>query len=232
MILAIVQARSSSRRLPGKVLAPVEGAPMILRQLERLARSSMIDELVVATSVEESDDPLVEVLEAESVECRRGPLDDVASRFLQVADEFEPDSIVRLTADCPLADHRVIDRVISEHIQSGADYTSNTLERTYPQGLDVECMTSVAFSRLMRLPLSATEQEHVTLGMYSRTNEFELKSVTQSPDHSALRWTVDLPEDLAFVRTIYDALYAATPDFAQKDILDFLARNPELSRTN
>jgi spore coat polysaccharide biosynthesis protein SpsF len=232
MILAIVQARSSSRRLPGKVLAPVSGAPMILRQLERVARSSMIDETVVATSVEPSDDSLVEILEEQSIEYRRGSLDDVAARFLQVADEFMPDTIVRLTADCPLADHQVIDRVISEHVRSGADYTSNTLERTYPQGLDVECVTFGAFSRLMELPLSADEREHVTLGVYSRPDDFELNSVTQGHNYSALRWTVDLPDDLAFVRTIYDALYARTPDFAQEDILEFLAGNPGLSRTN
>lgn len=232
MILAIVQARCSSTRLPGKVLAPVAGRAMILRQLERLQRSTAIDTLVVATSVEPSDDPLVELMESEGITIRRGPLADVASRFAMVASEFSPDSIVRLTADCPLADHAVIDRVIGEHVSSGADYTSNTQVRTYPQGLDVECVTAAAFDRMMALPLSDAEREHVTMALYSRPNEFVLRNVSQSDDHSNLRWTVDRPDDLEFVRAVYDALYGTTPDFLQDDILALLARTPGLNHTN
>lgn len=232
MILAIVQARCSSTRLPGKVLAPVVERPMILRQLERLARCTKLDRLVVATSIDPTDDALAELMEEESIEYRRGSLTDVTERFMRVAEEFAPATIVRLTADCPLADPQVIDRVIEEHIQSGADYSSNTLERTYPQGLDVECMTFAAFSQLLQLPLSDSEREHVTLGIYSRPKRFMLHSVTQAENHSDLRWTVDVPDDLKFVRVIYDALYAANPAFAQQDILDFLERNPQLSRRN
>ena len=232
MILAIVQARCSSTRLPGKVMAPVLGRAMILRQLERLGRSSMIDRLVVATSTDLSDDPLVELLQAEGVTVRRGSLDDVAGRFQSVVREFAPTTVVRLTADCPLADPAVIDRVIREHLAAQADYTSNTLQRTYPQGLDVECVDADAFAALMERPLDAGEREHVTLGIYTHPELFTLHSVTQEQDLSNLRWTVDRPDDLAFVRNIYENLYADNPEFDQQDLVDFLRLNPSANHTN
>lgn len=205
---------------------------MVVRQLERLKRATMIDRLVVATSVDASDDPLVELLEAEQITVRRGSLDDVAGRFSDVVNEFGPTNVIRLTADCPLTDPSVIDRVIQEHLDSGADYTSNTLERTFPQGLDVECVTAAAFDSLMALPLTPSEREHVTLGIYSRPGSFSLHAVTQEQDLSNLRWTVDLPEDLAFVRLVYQHLFHANPHFAQADILRLLNENPGLSRVN
>jgi len=232
MILAVLQARCSSTRFPGKVLAPLLGEPMIVRQVERLRRSSRIDVLVVATSVDPSDDPLVATLDAAGVEVRRGSLDDVVARFSSVVREYGPDHIVRLTADCPLADPEVIDQVIDEHLSGGADYTSNVLAPTFPDGLDVECISGGAFERLESLPLTDREREHVTLGIYGRPREFTLKNVTQVPDRSQLRWTVDVPEDLAFVQAIYERLYDEDHGFGQASILDLLASHPELSRTD
>jgi spore coat polysaccharide biosynthesis protein SpsF len=232
MILAVLQARCSSTRLPGKVLAQVHGAPMILRQIERVRRARMIDELVVATSVDSSDDPLVETLREAGVAVRRGPLTDVASRFALVIDEFEPESFVRLTADCPLADHAVIDDVVRAHLEGGTDYTSNVIRRTFPQGLDTECVRVPAFRSLMAGELDPAEREHVTLGLYGRPQDYSLGSVTQAEDHSQLRWTVDLPDDLEFVRSVYDALYDVDPDFDQRRLLEFLAEHPELNHTN
>ena len=231
MILGILQARSSSTRFPGKVLAPLHGAPMILQQVARLARSARLDRVVVATSVDSSDDELVRVLESASVDVRRGPLDDVVGRFTVVVREFRPEQIVRLTADCPLADPAVIDLVIGEHVASASDYTSNTLTPTFPDGLDVECVTVQAFDRLLALDLSEGEREHVTLGLYSRPDEFALRNVAQSPDRSALRWTVDVPADLEFVSAVYARLYDGDPGFGQAEILRLLSEHPELSRT-
>jgi spore coat polysaccharide biosynthesis protein SpsF len=191
----------------------------------------MIDELVVATSVDASDDALVEVLESAGVKVRRGPLDDVVARFDLVIKEFEPDTIVRLTADCPLTDPRVIDQVIGQHLARGDDYTSNTLPPTYPDGLDVECMSAAAFRRLTDLPLTTREREHVTMGIYGRPEQFIRSTVTQHPDWSQLRWTVDVPEDLEFVRIVYDQLYAKDGGFGQSEILQLLAERPELNRT-
>lgn len=228
MILAILQARVSSTRLPGKVLKDLHGEPMIVRQIERLRLSSKIDQFVVATSTESSDDALVDVLENSGVPVRRGPLDDVAARFAMVIDEFDPDVVVRLTADCPLTDAAVIDRIIESHIASGADYSSNTLEPTYPHGLDAEVFSPQAFARLRATEMSDKEIEHVTYGLYSRPGEFALNSVTQPNNVRHLRWTVDNPEDLDFVRKVYDRLYDTNPNFTQKDVLDLLEREPEL----
>ncbi len=231
MILGVLQGRLNSTRLPGKVLRPVLGEPMIVRQVERLRRSACIDRLVVATSESASDDELARELDARNIEVRRGPLNDVVGRFAAVVDEFAPDVIVRLTADCPLADHAVIDAVISAHLRLGADYTSNTLQPTFPDGLDVECISADAFGRLRALPLTPREREHVTLGLYSRPDEYLLESYRQDPDRSSLRWTVDVADDLEFVRAVYAALYPMTPDFAQADILSLITSQPDLNRT-
>jgi len=204
---------------------------MILRQIERIRRSKQIDTLVVATSVDPSDDVLVEVLESTGVEVRRGLLDDVVARFGLVVSEFAPDTIVRLTADCPLADPGVIDWVIESHLASGTDYTSNTLPPTFPDGLDVECITAAAFQQLMKLPLTSREREHVTMGIYGRPDQFTRATVRQEPDRSDLRWTVDVPDDLTFVRAIYDRLYAEDKEFGQSAILKLLTEQPQLSRT-
>ncbi|GAA1574057.1 8-amino-3,8-dideoxy-manno-octulosonate cytidylyltransferase [Leucobacter aridicollis] len=231
MILGILQARSSSSRFPRKVLEPLLGKEMILRQLERLARSKNIDRLVVATSEEASDDQLALLLATNGWEVRRGPLDDVLGRFARVIAEFEPDQVVRLTADCPLADPGVIDRVIDEHLLYKTDYTSNVLVPTFPHGLDVEVFSPAAFARLADSPLTASEREHVTLGMYRRTEEFTTWNVQQGTDHSDLRWTVDVPEDFVFVERVYEQLYASNPEFGQDDVLKLLAQQPSLSRT-
>ena len=234
MILAILQARVSSTRLPGKVLAPILGQPMIIRQIERVMRSSMIDKLVVATSSDQSDDALVSEFERHDIsglEVRRGSLDDVVARFGSVIDEFDPTTIVRLTADCPLADVDVIDTVIRSHLASAKDYTSNTIHPTYPDGLDVEALTADAWRRLMEIPLTPREREHVTLGLYGRTDEFTINSVTQLHDRSAMRWTVDVPDDLTFVRSVYDKLYHGDPEFGQEAIVELLRAHPDLNRT-
>lgn len=232
MILGILQGRLSSTRLPGKVLKDLHGAPMILRQIERLGHSGLLDKLVVATSTDSSDDELVEVLRQAGIEVRRGPLDDVVERFGIVVDEFQPETIVRLTADCPLADITVIDEVISAHRAHKSDYTSNVLDPTYPDGLDVECIAATAFAQLRASELSIPEREHVTLGLYSNPEKYSLSSITQTPDLSALRWTVDVQEDLDFVRRVYDHLYVENGYFGQTEILELLASHPELSRTD
>lgn len=232
MKLAIVQARMSSTRLPGKVVEPVLGVPMILRQLERIALADRIDQVVVATSLDSSDDELAALLTASGVDVRRGPLTDVAARFESVVDEFQPETVIRLTADCPLCDPDVIDRVIDEHTASGADYSSNVIERTYPQGLDVECVSTDAFRRMIAGGLDRDEREHVTLALYRAPHRFALHSVTQDEDLSRLRWTVDRPDDLEFVRAVYQELYPNSPAFRQADILDLLRRRPELEHLN
>lgn len=217
--------------MPGKVMRPILGKPMIIRQIERIRKSTLVDEVVVATSVHPSDDLLVELLEAERVLVRRGSLDDVLIRFIEVIEEFEPTLVVRLTGDNPLVDPDVIDMMIRESDLSGADCVSNSLRRTFPYGLDVECVVPSALRRLISHDLTTSEREHVTLGVYARPDEFRIHQVTQNPDLSQLRWTVDYPEDFAYIEQIYSALYVSGAVFGQDAVLKLIDQRPELRRT-
>lgn len=230
MITGVLQARVSSRRLEGKVLADLVGQPMILRQVERLRRSSRMDKLIVATSTDPTDDPLVRTCTSYGIECYRGSLEDVLGRMLLAAGRTE--HIVRLTADCPLADPEIIDRVISVHVDNNNDYTSNTLVRTFPDGLDVEVVRYSALAIAAREAQQAYEREHVTPFLYKRPARFRLGNVTSEIDRSALRWTVDEHIDLELVRAIYAVLYPLNPRFTTQDILRLLGSRPELARVN
>jgi len=232
MVVAILQARMSSSRLPGKVLEPVLGVPMIMRQIERVLKSNQIDQLVVATSMDVSDVPLSELLEKDSISVFRGELDNVLQRFIGAADLIGDNVIVRLTGDCPLVDSQVLDLVISEHLKFKAEYTSNTLKPTYPDGLDVEVFNVDLLHRIADSDPTKKEIEHVTYGMYSREGFCIKHSVENEMDLSDLRWTVDIPEDLEFVRQVYSELYELNPNFITQDILQLLKTRPELSRTN
>ena len=230
--VAIVQARMSSTRFPGKVLAPLNGTPMIIQQLQRVTRATTVDRIVAATSSDPSDDPLAKVVAEAGYPVYRGSLTDVLDRFVGAGSEHQADVLVRITADCPLISPSVIDRVVAEFSASGADYASNTLEPTYPDGLDVEVFRTAALERIQQLPLDADEREHVTLGIYRHPELFTLHSVVDpSGDHSDLRWTVDTPEDLEFVAWVYSALADSQPEFEYTDILQLLAAHPEHSRT-
>lgn len=221
MILAILQARMSSTRLPGKVLRPLAGEPMIGRQVERLRRAQRLDRMVVATSVGPEDDPLAAYCEGLGLDVFRGPLDDVLGRFAGAIDAFGPaEAVVRLTADCPLADPGVVDEVVRTHLESGADYTSNVLPaRTFPKGLDVEVARTQALLAAAAEAADPYEREHVTPFLYRRPERFKIASVERSPSQADLWWTVDTPEDYAFVSDIYRRLYPVKPDFTSEDVL-------------
>lgn len=203
---------------------------MIGRQIERLQRSDLLDGLVVATSVDPSDDRLVAYVESLGIPVVRGSLDDVLGRFIGGLDEFSPEVVVRLTADCPLASPSVVDRVISA-FGPDVDYVSNTLEPTWPDGVDVEVVRASALRWVAEHSDDPHEHEHVTLGVYRRTDRFRCVNVSGEVDLSSLRWTVDNSEDLAFARSVYGELLASTPNFDVADVLDLLERRPEFSRT-
>jgi spore coat polysaccharide biosynthesis protein SpsF len=222
----------TSTRLPGKVLEPVLGIPMIGRQLERLARVGGLDGLVVATSIDASDDPLVDYLRGRGTPVVRGSLDDVLGRFITAMDEFDPDVVVRLTADCPLTSPSVADRVIGEFNASGLDYVSNTLQPTYPDGLDVEVVRADVLRWVADNSDDPHEREHVTLGAYRRPDRFRVANVRGEEDLSDLRWTVDNAADLAFVRAVYSRLYPLNPEFELQDVLQLVRSEPSLSRTS
>jgi spore coat polysaccharide biosynthesis protein SpsF len=232
MILAILQARVSSSRLPGTVLKPLIGEPMLKRQIERVRRARLLDGLVVATSNDSSDDPIDALCQEIQVSCFRGSLSDVLDRYHQAAKRYLIKDVVRLTGDCPLADPEVIDQVISTYIKSGADYASNTLEPTYPDGLDVEVFSFAALERAWLEAKLPSQREHVTPFIHCNPHLFRLASVRQATDLSAQRWTVDNLEDYEFVCRIYEALYPSNPTFTTHDILKLLEQRPELKQIN
>ena len=230
MATAILQARMSSSRLPGKVLKPLLGQPMILRQIERLRRCRRLDRIVVATSEAPSDDVLVQALAEAGIETARGPLEDVLGRFIRVMDTLDLEGdLVRLTADCPLADPEVIDACIELRAQGGYDYVSNGQVRTWPRGLDVEAFTSEVLRRAHAEATSAYDREHVTPWIYRPDGPFRRADLVQDRDDSALRWTVDLPGDFAFVERVYEALYPCNPAFTSAEVmaLPFTRREAE-----
>lgn len=219
MTVAILQARMSSSRLPGKVMKPLLGRPMIERQLERLGRCATLDRIIVATSQEPSDDPLADHLRSLSVDMFRGSLGDVLDRYLATAQAFGvAGAVVRLTADCPLADPGVIDDCVRLHARLGVDYVSNSHRRTYPHGLDVEVFGLDALQAAGREATDPYEHEHVTPYIYRHPERFSLADLVQATDESGLRWTVDTPDDFDFVERVYAALYPGKPDFTSADV--------------
>jgi spore coat polysaccharide biosynthesis protein SpsF len=220
MILGVIQARMGSSRLPGKVLADIEGAPMLGRQVERLRRARWLDALVLATSDQAADDPVADYAQGLGMTVVRGPLDDVLARFGLAVEAFpQATAVARMTADCPLADPLVLDALLEKLAASGADYINNTMpERTFPRGLDVEAASVAAFRTMLAEAADPYEREHVTPFLYRRPERFRIESLARAPSLGTLRWTVDYPEDLEFVRGVYAALYGAKPDFTTEDV--------------
>jgi spore coat polysaccharide biosynthesis protein SpsF (cytidylyltransferase family) len=232
MILAILQARTSSTRLPGKVLAPVAGKPMMLRQIERVGRARSFDKLLVATSSRTGDDAIAQLCQESGIACFRGALDDVLDRFYQAAAPYAPSHIVRLTADCPLADWTVIDRAVAHALSGDYAYVSNVFPPSWPHGLDVEVVTFAALAEAWREAKLPSEREHVLPFVHKQPERYRRGNISHDVDLSQMRWTVDEPEDLVFVRTVYDTLYPGDPAFTTGDVLAFLERNPDVARIN
>lgn len=231
MILAIIQARFSSTRLPGKVLLPLLGEPMLLRQVERVRRARSIDQLVVATSTDRSDDAVAAACASHSISCGRGSLDDVLDRFRHVAKGYPANYVVRLTGDCPLSDPTIIDSVIAFTVGGNYDYGSNTLQPTFPDGLDVEVFRAEALATAGRDARLPSEREHVTPFLY-KSGRFRIGNFANDVDLSGHRWTVDEPADFELVTSIFEALYPSKRDFGWHDVLGLLERMPELAKRN
>jgi spore coat polysaccharide biosynthesis protein SpsF len=232
-VLAILQARMSSTRLPGKVLKPVLGRPMLGRHIDRLKRSKMIDRLVVATSIDPSDDPIAAFCAAEGIGCHRGPLADVLARYEGAARDNDPvDHVVRLTGDCPLADPEVIDGVIRLHLEGRHDYSSNINPPTYPDGLDTEIMTRDALRLMAAEASTAYQREHVTPFLRTQPQRFKLGNLHNETDQSQMRWTVDTPDDFRMVEAVYRELLPVNERFGFADILALLDRRPDIAAIN
>jgi spore coat polysaccharide biosynthesis protein SpsF len=230
MILAILQARSSSSRLPMKVLKPILNKPMLLHQIERLRHSSLIDKLVVATSVDDSDNIIEKMCLDNNVEIFRGDLDNVLDRFYQCAKLYNPKYIVRLTGDCPLTDWQLIDKMIKYCLDGNFDYVETSVK--FPDGLDAEIITMKALSDSKDKATLPSEKEHVTQYIVNRPEQYNNRVFDFNQDLSHLRWTVDEPEDFILVEKIYQALYEKNSLFLTNDILNLLKEIPSLSNIN
>jgi spore coat polysaccharide biosynthesis protein SpsF len=230
-VVAIVQARMGSTRLPGKVLKNLEGDTVLARVVNRLRGARLIDELLVATTGEVADDVVVEECQHCSVPIFRGDEDDVLDRYFHAAQSRQAEIVVRITSDCPLIDAEIVDKTIRAFLDARPDYASNALIRTYPRGLDTEVMTAQALDRAWHEATEPHQRAHVTPYLYQNPGKFEILSVTGEADYSSHRWTLDTPEDLKFIRAIY-ARFRDRSDFGWRDVLQVLDREPELIEMN
>jgi spore coat polysaccharide biosynthesis protein SpsF len=205
---------------------------MLLRQIERLKRSNLLANIIVATSLAPDDDLLAAMCADNNIECFRGDLADVLDRYYRAAVKYKARHVARLTGDCPLTDPKVIDHVIEVYSQSHADYATNALEPTYPDGLDVEVFSFKALEKAWNEARLPSEREHVTPYIHKHPELFNLKIVKHTENLSALRWTVDNPEDFAFVKQVYEALYPVNPEFGTEDILNLMGARPDLVGLN
>jgi spore coat polysaccharide biosynthesis protein SpsF len=229
--LTIVQARTGSTRLPGKVLLDLGGATVLARVIARLRRSTLMNEFVVATSSSERDDAIIEECDRLQAGWFRGSEHDVLDRYYWCAGSRDADFIVRITADCPLIDPELVDLTIQAFFDNRCDYASNALVPTYPRGLDVEVLTTHALSRAWSEARGVHEREHVTPFLYGHPERFRLVSVEAETDYSHHRWTLDTPEDLRLLRSIY-ARFGDRSFFGWREVLALVQREPQLAQMN
>ena len=244
-VIAVVQARLGSTRLPGKALLDLVGRPMLAHVLARAAAVPGIDQVVLATTVSPEDAALAELARAAGIACVRGAVDDVLDRFHAALAAHPADAVVRITADCPLLDPEVSGRVVSEYRRrpGEVDYVSNVHPPTYPDGLDTELVSAAALERAWREASPGSDREHVTPYIWSRPERFRLVNIGSAEDLSGHRWTVDDARDLAFVREVYRRLApprSAAPapfgtgamPFGMGAVLDLLRACPDLAQLN
>jgi spore coat polysaccharide biosynthesis protein SpsF len=226
-VIAIIQARLGSTRLRGKVLLELAGAPVLARVVNRCRRAATLDDVLVATTILAADDPIAALCRARNWQSFRGQENDVLDRYYHAALQHRAEVVVRITSDCPLIDGEVIDLAVRTFLSDGVlDYASNSLSpRTFPRGLDVEVFSFEALSRAWREDHNPAWREHVTPYIYRHPEKFRLLSVVNETDLSSMRWTVDTPEDLVFVRKIYD--HFGHDAFSWREVLDLLERHPD-----
>lgn len=229
--VAIIQARVNSTRLPGKVLKLIGDSPVLWHVFNRVKAASKLDRVLVATSHETYDDPIDDLCKSYKIECIRGDENDVLSRFILCAKLLNANTIVRITADCPLISPTVIDYVIDEYFRTGSNYASNTLVRTFPHGLDVECFSFDTLYSAHINTKSLYDREHVTPFIYNRPNIYKLFSCAQNIDYSNLRITLDTQSDFDLMRALYFINESCfVPSTSWLIIPDLIASNPLLKK--
>jgi spore coat polysaccharide biosynthesis protein SpsF len=233
-IFATIEARMTSTRLPGKVLCEAVGKPMLELMIERVRRVPVLDGIVVATTENVEDAPIVALARRLGVGWYRGSENDVLSRVLEAAGSHNVDVIVELTGDCPLIDPDVIAETIEAYLAADADYVSNILQRTYPIGMDTQVFATRVLADVARRTEDPVDREHVSLFIYRHPEIYRLRNVAAPPPLTRpdLRLTLDTPEDLAVIRAVFEGLYPDKSDFGLADILAFLDSLPEIAMKN
>ena len=228
-VVCLVQARVGSTRLPGKILKEICGKTILHHEIDRLKKCKEIDEIVIATTDKEDDDKIVNEAKKLSVKYFRGSENDVLSRFYYAAKENNADIIVRVTSDCPCIDFEILDKMLiyfkDKYKEKQIDYLSNTINRTYPRGYDIEIFT---FSALEKSYINAEkeyEREHVTPYIYDKTNNFLKLSFENKEDYSKYRVTLDTIEDFIVIKNIFENLYYKNPYFKLNDVVQYLNNN-------
>jgi spore coat polysaccharide biosynthesis protein SpsF len=230
----IVQARMTSTRLPGKVLKEVLGKPLLEYQIERLRRVRLADQIVIATTTNATDLPIVELCDRLGTAYFRGAEEDVLGRYHDAATRYGADVVVRVTSDCPIIDPAVVDHVIKFYLDHRAeyDYVSNGLKRTYPRGMDAEVFPYRVLHEAYLEAVEKPDREHVTPFIYRHPQRYRLANVCFSEDQGHQRWTVDTREDFELIRRIIEALYPVNREFALRDVLNLLAEHPDWAAIN
>lgn len=233
--IAIIQGRMSSSRLPGKILMDIGGEPMLVRVVGRVRRSRYINQVIVATTNDPSDDPVEVLCNSRGVPVYRGSLYDVLDRFYQAALLFNADTVIRVTADCPLIDPVEIDHVIHEFREHKVDFAANRLpppwKRTYPIGMDTEVCKFEVLEQAWREARDPHQREHVMPYIYEEPGRFKVLIIDNPVDQGWMRWTVDTFQDLEVIRLIYKD-FSNRDDFSWLEVLDLYERQPELIKMN
>ncbi len=232
--VAIVQARMSSSRLPGKIMRLVLGKPLLELLVERLKRASRVNEVVIATTTNDGDDQVESLTQRLGIGCSRGSEHDVLDRVLCAAHAARADVIVEITGDCPLIDFQVIDKLVDVYQANDFDYVANVLKRTYPRGLDTQVFATSVLEEVARLTDDPVDHEHVSLYIYEHPERFKLHNVESGlpEEYWDLRLTVDTAEDFELVRRIYEELYPVNPAFTIQDVIRLFQRQRELRGVN
>ncbi len=236
-IVAIVQARMGSTRLPGKVMKELCGRPVLWHVVDRLQRSKKLNRIVVATTVLQEDDVIERFCKKNNILVYRGSSEDVLNRYFEASKKFKANTVIRITSDCPVIDPVILDEMIVEYekillVHPLNAYVSNTLKRTFPRGLDVEIFSNDLLENTFLHARSPHEKEHVTPYIYSHPELFYLFSFESEIDYSAFRWTLDTSEDFQLIEQIYKRLYNENQLFLFRDILNLFDKSPELKFIN
>lgn len=231
-IVAIVQARLGSTRLPKKIFLPLSNIPILSHVYNRLNFSKYIHETVIATTDLSEDDLIEDYCKKNKIKFFRGSSDDVLSRYFFAAQKFNADVVVRITSDCPLIDPTIVDNIITEFLKNKVDYASNVLKRTFPRGYDAEVFSFKTLEKAFQLAKKEYEREHVTPFIYNHPEMFNLFNYENEIDYSNYRLTVDTKEDYELLKIIYDSLYSKNKIFLMKDVIEFLKKNPDLVNIN